>query len=1429
MSGRGAGSAGWRSRCCSARRRCARRGWSRPARSAAAHARYDNLAALPRLPRRRPRADRPQVPRVPRLARAPASAPTRATTPVATKHGAELACRTCHSEHNGRPYRLVRWPDNAPREQFDHRQHRLHPRGRPRARSAARPATARSWWRRPRSAPTRRSPVRRTYLGLATACASCHLDEHRGRVSRQCQDCHTQTAWKPAPRFDHATTRFPLTGKHADVRCDQCHEARARRRRRPGGRARHVVRGLPRRPARPAAAPRPATPAPRATPRRTARPAAAGRCEPCHTTRSWFDLPDSVRTFDHAAIGFTAARRARARGMRGVPPAGARGAAVRRQAVLVRANFLRPFAKQRILFDRCDACHADVHEGQLRPRAAARDCAACHTEAHFAPDPLRPGDARQHRLPAGRRPPGHPVLALPSGAAPARGPAPAPIRFRQADRACMACHRDEHGGQFAGRTVPGARGAAVGPRHAPADPLRDLPRRGRVAAGHLRARLDALPAPRRAPATGVRALPRAARRRAARRPGHLQRPADHLRRRRVPRRSAPRPVRRPQPRRRVRHVSQRGRLEVAALRPSAGQRLAARRRARRRALRGVPSARGTAAVRPLHPAAARAARTATRPNRTGGGACEARPPAQPSCWSWPSPRRRPRAAAQQPAPAQPARPPATARPAPTATPPPAGARCASTTARRRSRCWASTRRSSARPATTCATSPARPPPAAAATPTRTAATRARAASSATPRSAGGRSARRTRTPGTRLPDLGVHASLRCEDCHRQTGAQQFTGRVAPCVTCHQSTYNATTEPAHATMGLPTQCEVCHQFTTWSFARFPQHDGIFPVYSGAHAGVWRNCLTCHTDPTSYRVFVCTTCHTQPETDPRHQGIARLPVAVHLVPGVPSRGPAGGDAQFHEAIFPINSGTHAGKWTACADCHTDPSNYGVFSCMTGACHAQAVTDPGHRGIAGYQYTATQCRSCHPDGRAGTFAQHDADLPDQQRHARRASGPPAPTATPTPTTGRCSPAPPARATPRRPPTGCTRASRATCTRRPSASRATRPACGAPSRSTTRCSSRSTAARTPASGRACAACHTDPNTRATFTCTTGGCHAADGHQRAAPGHPGLRLHGGPVPAVPPDRPAGHVHAARRALLPDLQRLARRPLDRLRRLPHDPNTRATFSCMTGACHPQAATNANHTGISGYQYVAAQCRSCHPDGTAGTFTEHDAVFPINSGTHLGKWSACSDCHTNPANRQVFSCMTGACHAGDAHHRHPPGHPQLRLHGGPVPRLPPHGVAGHVLAARSALLPGLQRHARRPLDRLRRLPHRPEHARHVHLHDRRVPRGDRRPTRCTRASPATPTPRPSASRVTRPGLKGTFTQHDALFFPIYSGRHSGRWNNDCVTCHPDPNHARHLHVHVGGSCHPQTQTNSNHYGRPQLRRTSRRPAISPPAT
>ena len=45
-------------------------------------------------------------------------------------------------------------------------------------------------------------------------------------------------------------------------------------------------------------------------------------------------------------------------------------------------------------------------------------------------------------------------------------------------------------------------------------------------------------------------------------------------------------------------------------------------------------------------------------------------------------------------------------------------------------------------------------------------------------------------------------------------------------------------------------------------------------------------------------------------------------------------------------------------------------------------------------------------------------------------------------------------------------------------------------------------------------------------------------------------------------------------------------------------------------------------------------------------------------------------------------------------------------------------------------------------------------------------------------------------------------HDNLYFPIYSGKHKGKWGNDCQTCHLQPNNFAFFSCE--GACHEHTQ-------------------------
>lgn len=63
------------------------------------------------------------------------------------------------------------------------------------------------------------------FKGAPRACSGCHRDDdrHAGTLGNACETCHTAQAWKPSRGFDHAHTKFALTGKHKIAECATCH------------------------------------------------------------------------------------------------------------------------------------------------------------------------------------------------------------------------------------------------------------------------------------------------------------------------------------------------------------------------------------------------------------------------------------------------------------------------------------------------------------------------------------------------------------------------------------------------------------------------------------------------------------------------------------------------------------------------------------------------------------------------------------------------------------------------------------------------------------------------------------------------------------------------------------------------------------------------------------------------------------------------------------------------------------------------------------------------------------------------------------------------------------------------------------------------------------------------------------------------------
>lgn len=209
-----------------------------------------------------------------------------------------------------------------------------------------------------------------------------------------------------------------------------------------------------------------------------------------------------------------------------------------------------------------------------------------------------------------------------------------------------------------------------------------------------------------------------------------------------------------------------------------------------------------------------------------------------------------------------------------------------------------------------------------------------------------------------FPLTGGHNIQDCSRCHDVTN---FSDISPECVYCHNDDYVGTTNPNHTSAGFSTDCAECHSTGPgWTPASI-NHD-FFPLTGGHNIN---DCMACHiggnftNTPTE-----CVACHQDDfntTTDPNHQA-ANFPTdcaSCHTTN--PGWTPATFD---HDGqYFPIYSGRHDNEWNACTDCHTNPNDYSVYTCVT--CHTIGETADAHDGVNGYVYESTACLQCHPDG--------------------------------------------------------------------------------------------------------------------------------------------------------------------------------------------------------------------------------------------------------------------------------------------------------------------------------------------------------------------------------------------------------------------------------------------------------------------------------
>jgi hypothetical protein len=257
-------------------------------------------------------------------------------------------------------------------------------------------------------------------------CVDCHTpDPHKGqfaaRTSKgECAECHNVDGWKPSlfGVKEHATSKYPLEGKHAAVTCDKCHM--------PAGidtaykvkfaactDCHHDEHD-----------------------KQFAGAPYLNRCEECHTVkdfhRSTFTIAKHQKTRypltgAHVAVGCAECHKA---GLAG------------------RTDKILPFKFED---STCTACHEDVHKGEFKDRMTAKrangtsfGCEACHTTRSWVD--IRAFDHSKTKFPLTGAHRG-----VVCGDCHKTQPGTKEIQFKGVPKECEACHKDVHGLQFAGK------------------------------------------------------------------------------------------------------------------------------------------------------------------------------------------------------------------------------------------------------------------------------------------------------------------------------------------------------------------------------------------------------------------------------------------------------------------------------------------------------------------------------------------------------------------------------------------------------------------------------------------------------------------------------------------------------------------------------------------------------------------------------------------------------------------------------------------------------------------------------------------------------------------------------------------------------------------------------------------------------------------
>ncbi len=241
-------------------------------------------------------------------------------------------------------------------------------------------------------------------------CTDCHQDAHKNKFGSNCERCHNTSGWENYNRtnFDHKKTNYPLQGKHAKVKCSQCH-----------------------------------------LPGKSLKIKKYNRCADCHRDYHQEQLAHRPQKGEcsecHSVVGFTPVQFTIEQHQKTDYPLAGSHLAIPCNSCHVKINRNRKNETVRLNFKstKCAACHKDPHKGEVNKFLSKNGCEYCHSTISWRNVTF---DHNQTKFPLQGR---HATIKCSECHKSSKaGKANVLLKFNKLSTQCQSCHGDVHLGQF---------------------------------------------------------------------------------------------------------------------------------------------------------------------------------------------------------------------------------------------------------------------------------------------------------------------------------------------------------------------------------------------------------------------------------------------------------------------------------------------------------------------------------------------------------------------------------------------------------------------------------------------------------------------------------------------------------------------------------------------------------------------------------------------------------------------------------------------------------------------------------------------------------------------------------------------------------------------------------------------------------------------